>query len=124
RGPPRGLLFVTEILGKLSRLTVCALETGEMQTDRSIAQSTKAVIATLLVAGLPLWPAMAAEDSFILAQGGFEKLPPSIAPTPYSPDMPQTPQPRHDSSQLRPPPSLSSPSSSSDLTWGAIAFTA
>jgi hypothetical protein len=95
----------------------------EMQTDRPIAHYTKAAIATLLVAGLPLWPAVAAEGSFILAQGGFEKLPPSIAPTPYSPDMPQTP-PRYDSSQLRPPPSLSSPGSPSDLTWGAIAFTA
>jgi uncharacterized protein DUF4189 len=96
-----------------------------MQTIRSIAHSTKAAIATLLIAGLPLWPAIAAEDSFILAQGSFEKLPPSIAPTPYSPDMPQTPQPRHDSSQLHsPPPSPSSPSSPSDAAWGAIAFTA
>ncbi len=98
-----------------------------MQTVRSIAHSTKAVIATLLIAGLPLWPAIAAEDSFILAQGGFEKLPPSIAPTPYSPDMPQTPQQRHDSSQLHSPStpaSPSSPSSPSDAAWGAIAFTA
>jgi hypothetical protein len=96
-----------------------------MQTVRSIAHSTTAAIATLLVAGLPLWPAVAADDSFILAQGGFEKLPPSIAPTPYSPDMPQqTPQPRHDSSQLHPPPSPSSPNSPSDASWGAIAFTA
>jgi hypothetical protein len=95
-----------------------------MQTVRSIAHSTRAAIAALLVAGLPLWPAIAAEDSFILAQGGFEKLPPSIAPTPYSPDMPQQPQPRHDSSQLHSPPSLSSPSSPSDQAWGAIAFTA
>jgi hypothetical protein len=99
-----------------------------MQTVRSIAQSTKAVIAMLLVAGLPLWPATAAEDGFILAQGGFEKLPPSIAPTPYSPDMQQqTPQPRHDTSPPRPPSSTSSPpspSSPSDAAWGAIAFTA
>ena len=95
-----------------------------MQTVRSIAHSTRAAIATLLVAGLPLSPAVAAEDGFILAQGGFEKLPPSIAPTPYSPDMPQAQQPRHDSSQLHSPPSVSSPSSSSDQAWGAIAFTA
>ncbi len=96
-----------------------------MQTIRSIAHSTKAAIATLLIAGLPLCPAIAAEDGFILAQGSFERLPPSIAPTPYSPDMPQTPQARHDSSQLHsPPPSPSSPSSASDLSWGAIAFTA
>ena len=95
-----------------------------MQTVRSIAHSTRATIAVLLVAGLPLSPAIAAEDGFMLAQGGFEKLPPSIAPTPYSPDMPQ---PRHDSSQPRPPSSASSPSSPSspsDAAWGAIAFTA
>ena len=95
-----------------------------MQTVRSIAHSTKAAVAVLLVAGLPLSPAIGAGDGFMLAQGGFEKLPPSIAPTPYSPDMPQTPQPRHDSSQLHSPPSPPSASSPSDMSWGAIAFTA
>jgi hypothetical protein len=96
-----------------------------MQTVRSIAHSTKAVIATLLVAGLPLWPAIASEDSFMLAQGGFEKLPPSIAPTPYSPDGPQqSPQPQREYGQPRPPSIPSSPNSPSDLSWGAIAFTA
>jgi hypothetical protein len=97
-----------------------------MQTIRSIACSTKAVIATLLVASLPLRPVFAAEGTqgYLLAQGGFEKLPPSIAPTPYSPDMPQQP-PRRDNSQPRPPSSSpSSPSSPSDMSWGAIAFTA
>jgi hypothetical protein len=101
-----------------------------MQTVRSIAAPTRAVIAALLIAGVSLRPAWAAEDpseqGFVLAQGGFEKLPPSIAPTPYSPDGPQqAPQPRHDYSQPRLPPApSSSPSSSSDAAWGAIAFTA
>ena len=97
-----------------------------MQTVQSIVHSTKAAITALLVAGLPLCPAFATEDSYVVAQGAFEKLPPSIAPTPYSPDMPlQAPQPRHDFGQTRPPPApSSSPSSPSDASWGAIAFTA
>lgn len=102
-----------------------------MQTVRFIAYSTLAVIATLMVASLQPCPVFAAErtQGDLLAQGGFEKLPPSIAPTPYSPDMQQqTPQPRHDSSsQPRPPssaPSTSSPTSPADAAWGAIAFTA
>jgi hypothetical protein len=92
-----------------------------------MAHSTKAAIATLLVAGLPLWPAIAAEDGFMLAQGSFEKLPPLIAPTPYSPDAPQqSAQPHRDYSQPRPPSSSSpsSPGPSSELSWGSIAFTA
>ena len=101
-----------------------------MQTVRFIAHSTRAVIAALLVAGLPLRPTFAAEDAqgYLLAQGGFEKLPPSVAPTPYSPDLlQQAPQVRHDNSQPRPPSSAASPSSPgspSDPSWGAIAFTA
>ena len=102
-----------------------------MQTVRFIT-STKCAIAALLIAGLPTWPVFAADEpqppSYVLAQGGFEKLPPSIAPTPYSPDGPQqTPQARHDFGQPHSPSSASSPSSSgssSDLAWGAIAFTA
>jgi hypothetical protein len=102
-----------------------------MQTIRSTTAPTRAAIAALVVACLPAWPVFAAGESqptsFVLAQGGFEKLPPSIAPTPYSPDGPQqTGQPRHDSGQLRPssPASSSPPSSPSDASWGAIAFTA
>lgn len=102
-----------------------------MQTVRSVAALTRAVTAALLIAGFSLRPAFASEDprpqDFKMAQGGFEKLPPSIAPTPYSPDgSQQTPQVRHDSSQPRLP-SASSPSppgSPSDTSWGAIAFTA
>src|SRR5262249_40301260 len=68
----RSPLFETGILGKLSRPNVCTLGTGEMQTVRSIAGSTRAVIATLLVAGLPLLPAFAADDlhGYMMAQGG------------------------------------------------------
>ena len=95
-----------------------------MQTIRFVARSAKIAITALVVAGLH--SAFAAEDTLLLAQGGFEKLPPSIAPTPYSPDASQqTPQqPPRDYSQPRPPPSSSSPSPPSDLSWGAIAFTA
>jgi len=96
-----------------------------MQTVQFIACSMIAAIATLLVAGLSLSPVFAAEGTqgYLLAQGSFEKLPPSIAPTPYSPDGPQQSptQPQRDYSQPRPP---SSPSSPSDASWGAIAFTA
>jgi hypothetical protein len=100
-----------------------------MQTVRFTAP-TKAAIAALLIAGLLTWPVLAADEpqppSFVLAQGGFEKLPPSIAPTPYSPDGPQqSPQVRHDSGQPRQQsPAPSSPGPSSDAAWGAIAFTA
>jgi hypothetical protein len=99
-----------------------------MQTVRSIARLTIAVTVALLVAGRPLSPVFSAEDTqgFMLAQGGFEKLPPSIAPTPYSPDGPQQApvQPQRDYSQPRPPSLPSSPGSPSDGSWGAIAFTA
>jgi len=96
-----------------------------MQTVQFIARSIIAAIATLLVAGPSLSPVFAADGTqgYLLAQGGFEKLPPSIAPTPYSPAGPQQSptQPQRDYSQPRPP---SSPSSPSDASWGAIAFTA
>jgi len=101
-----------------------------MQTVRFMTAPTRSAIAALVVACLPTWPVFAADElqppSFVLAQGGFEKLPPSIAPTPYSPDgAQQSPQVRHDYSQPRPPSSSpSSPNASSDLSWGAIAFTA
>lgn len=97
-----------------------------MQTLRSIAQATKAAIAMVLVAGLPVWRAVAAEDlqGIVLAQGGFEKLPPSIAPTPYSPNTPQqAPLPKYDNSVPAAPPAPSA-RSTSDASWGAIAFTA
>jgi hypothetical protein len=88
------------------------------------------VLVTLLVASLPLRSVFAAEDTpgVLLAQGSFEKLPPSIAPTPYSPEGPQQtpaqPQRDRDYSQPRPPSLPSTPSSPSDMSWGAIAFTA
>ena len=91
------------------------------------------MIAALLVASLPLRPVLAAEDTqgFMLAQGGFEKLPPSIAPTPYSPNAPQqqAPLPKYDNSLPKydstlPAPPAPSGQSSSDASWGAIAFTA
>src|ERR1700745_3388820 len=72
-----------------------------MQTVRSIARSTTAATVALLIVCRPLSPVFSAEDTqgFMLAQGGFEKLPPLIAPTPP-------------------------PGSPSDASWGAIPFTA
>jgi hypothetical protein len=99
-----------------------------MQTVKIIAKM--AALATMLAVGGALRPALAGEEprppGYILAQGSFEKLPPSIAPTPYSPDGPQQPQRDRDRdySQPRPPSLPSSPSSPSDMSWGAIAFTA
>ena len=97
-----------------------------MQTVRSITCSTKIAVTALalVVVGLTAPPVFAADDSFMLAQGGFEKLPPSIAPTPYSPNAPQqAPLPRSDNSAASPPPA-STVHSNSDAGWGAIAFTA
>jgi hypothetical protein len=97
-----------------------------------MARSTLTAIVTLLVANLSPWPVFAVDGTpaYLLAQGGFEKLPPSIAPTPYSPDGPQQAQPQRDRdrdrdySQPRPPSLPSPPNASSDMSWGAIAFTA
>jgi len=64
----------------------------------------------------------------ILTQGGgFEKLPPSVAPTPYSPNAPSQNSPtgaEHgpETNPDRSYPDRSNPSS--DMFWGAIAFTA
>ena len=80
-------------------------------------------LAVLLTAGLSL-PDVAAQ--------GFEKLPPSVAPTPYSPNA-QSPsnasRPDHstDSSSGIPERAFrdrDGPASSSDAMWGALAFTA
>jgi hypothetical protein len=89
-------------------------------------------ITAVLIAGQAL-PALAADDKrshgIVIAQGGgFEKLPPLVAPTPYSPNAPSATTPSTPP-RLEPEsnPSPSSPErspSSSDLWWGAIAFTA
>jgi Domain of unknown function (DUF4189) len=58
-----------------------------MQTVRSIAKSARMTLAILLTASLSLPDVLAAgPPGLVIAQGGgFEKLPPSVAPTPYSP---------------------------------------
>ena len=102
-----------------------------MRAVRSIPASRRVTIAAALIAVSPLQGALAGavenSKSFVIAQtslGGPEQLPPSIAPTPYSPSGPQAPLPRHDLPPPPPPPPLPGQSSSSDLPWGAIAFTA
>jgi len=92
-------------------------------------------MAWLLVAGSVLPRLSAAEDApsrdFIVAQGGgFEKLPPSVAPTPYSPTAPSQNSPSTMTGPEHGPevnsdrsyPDRSNPAS--DVFWGAIAFTA
>lgn len=103
-----------------------------MQTVRSITGLASLAITAVLIAAPSLF-AFAANDvrlpGFVVAQGGgFEKLPPSIAPTPYSPNSPSSSSPST-SPRLDPEPNPSPysqdrPNSSSDLSWGALAFTA
>lgn len=96
-----------------------------MQTVRSIATTARAAVAVLLAASLSL-PAVFAAEPLVLAQGaGFEKLPDVVAPTPYSPSSPSSSSPsvapRQPSDPANPDRSTSS---SSEIYWGAIAFTA
>lgn len=83
---------------------------------------TACLLAGLLLTGIQ--PAFA-------QGGGFEKLPPSVAPTPYSADGPNVPpanttRPEHYPEMNSNPsyPDRSNPDSSSAAFWGAIAFTA
>jgi uncharacterized protein DUF4189 len=106
-----------------------------MQTAQFILAPARTAIALMLIAGLLLPRMSAAKDApsrqFVVAQaGGFEKLPSSVAPTPYSPNTPsQDLPPRTTGSEHSPDansdrsfPDRSNPSS--DIFWGAIAFTA
>jgi hypothetical protein len=106
-----------------------------MQTARSISVPAGVAIAVFLIAS-PILPATsAAEDltssGLVVAQsGGFEKLPPSVAPTPYSPNAPSPNSPSNTTGPERNPDGNFNPSHadrsnpSSDIFWGAIAFTA
>lgn len=96
-----------------------------MQTGRSIAAMARAAIAVLLAASL--LPEASAAEPLVLAQGaGFEKLPDIVAPTPYSPTSPPSSPPAVAPGQS--PANSGHPdrstSSSSEVYWGAIAFTA
>jgi hypothetical protein len=127
-------LFTSEILGTFSPDRCLQMGRG-MQATRSMLAPAKGAIALLLIAGSLLPGKSAAEDDpsrgLIVAQAGsFEKLPPSVAPTPYSPNAPaqdsssRTTGPEHgpDPNSDRSYPDRSSPSL--DSFWGAIAFTA
>jgi hypothetical protein len=103
-----------------------------MQSVRSIVTTARVAITVFLVTSLSLPDVFATEDvslrGFVLAQaGGFEKLPQSVAPTPYSPNAPSTStpstSPRFDPEPNSKPSSGERPDSTSDL-WGSVAFTA
>jgi Domain of unknown function (DUF4189) len=94
-----------------------------MQAGQSIMGPTRARIAACLIASLLLPDISAA----IAQGGGFEKLPPSVAPTPYSGNGPSNSTGPEQNQNTGPtytdhpnPPSVSS----SEISWGAIAFTA
>jgi hypothetical protein len=107
-----------------------------MLAIRSIAKSTKVAITAALIATEPMQGAFASESGtdnskpLVIAQSSFgapEQLPPSIAPTPPPPSSPSSPSsPRTDylPQMLQPKPAPSEQGNSSDLYWGAIAFTA
>lgn len=106
-----------------------------MQTAQFMLAPARGAIASLLIAGCLLPGMSAAEDvpwrSLIVAQGGgFEKLPPSVAPTPYSPNAPSSGSSSYPTGPEHGPETNSNPSypdrsnPSSDILWGAIAFTA
>jgi len=110
-----------------------------MQTVRSMARWARMAITAALVAGQALSEAFAADNAasggFAVAQGGgFEKLPPLVAPSPYTPNAPSSPpsaSPRSESEPRARPnsepdsnPSSERSTSSSEIWWGAIAFTA
>jgi hypothetical protein len=129
-------LFAAPFLGTFVEDKRLQMESGGMQTVRSVAALGRTAVTAFLVASQVL-PALAAEDigahRLVVAQGGgFEKLPPLVAPTPYSPNVPSSSSssPRSDSEpkpRPDPEPAPSSPdrqNSSSNIWWGAIAFTA
>jgi hypothetical protein len=105
-----------------------------MQTVRSVAvAAARLAITALVITSQSLPDPLAAEvlrsRSIVVAQaGGFEKLPPLVAPTPYSPNAPSSTMPST-SPRLEPEPNpnpsfADRPTSSSDIWWGSIAFTA
>ena len=106
-----------------------------MQTAQSVPALARIAIASLLIAGLLLPDRSAAggvsSRGLVVAQGGgFEKLPSSVAPTPYSPNAPSSNSPSTTTGPEHGPDTNSNPSypdrsnPSSDVSWGAIAFTA
>jgi hypothetical protein len=111
-----------------------------MQPVRSIAMSARISLAVLLTASLSLPEiAVAGSEGLVIAQGGFEKLPPSVAPTPYSPNAPSTGErniahPNSGSSERnqnnadrnsdRGTNPAEEPVQPAGLSWGSLAFTA
>jgi hypothetical protein len=142
-------LFQARILGKIR------LRWGRgMQTVRFIRACKGIAIATVVIAGQSVPDALAADDArprdIVIAQGGggggFERLPPSVAPTPstIAPTLPRvdfapnpnvrpTPEDRvPDTTDRVPNPaytdrnqnSTDEPNRTSDMYFGALAFTA
>jgi Domain of unknown function (DUF4189) len=101
-----------------------------MRAVRPIALSFAVAITTSLIAAEPLQYAFASEafghplNSFVIAQTSMGS--PDPAPPP-APSRPPSPTPRMDyiPPSLAPtPPAPSPPNASTELTWGAIGFTA
>jgi hypothetical protein len=90
-----------------------------MQTGQSIVVTPlRVAIGACLIAGFLL-----SDISAAVAQGGFEKLPPSVAPSPYPGNGPSNtarPEQNPDTAPIY----TDHPNPSSELFWGSIAFTA
>jgi Domain of unknown function (DUF4189) len=92
-----------------------------MQAAKSIVTLARVAMMACLIASVLL-----SDVSAAFAQvGGFEKLPPSVAPTPYSGSGPSNAtRPEQNSDANSGPTYTDHPNPSSDVFWGAIAFTA
>jgi Domain of unknown function (DUF4189) len=83
-------------------------------------------LAVLLTGSLSLRGFASEPGHFVIAQGGFEKLPDAVAPTPYSPNAPSSTSPSRQDHHPDPGQNYSDRSTTtpSEITWGALAFTA
>ena len=98
---------------------------GARQTVRLLTVSGRVALGVLLALS-PVGAFAAEPKGVMIAQGGFEKLPDSVAPSPYNPNSPSSTSPRqdHNLDPGRGRGERSTSSSSSDGAWGALAFTA
>jgi hypothetical protein len=105
-----------------------------MRAVRPVALSLAVAITTSLIAAEPLQYAFASEasghplDSFVIAQTSMGSPDPAPPPAPSRPfPAPAPPSPQMDYIPPSPapaPPAPSQPGASTELTWGAIGFTA
>jgi hypothetical protein len=99
-----------------------------MQTVRSSAVSGLVALGALLATSLT--GVFGAEPGGLVVAQGFEKLPDSVAPTPYSPNSPSSSHAAPSKQDRNPDAGGQSHSdrttstSTSDGAWGALAFTA